>query len=58
MTVTEVWAGNGDLLHPNSGCSFYSFKKEAEGYGIRVAWETEDIPAGMKPVEAAVVFGL
>lgn len=58
VTVVDVWAGNGDLLHPNSGCAMYSFNDEAEGYGIRVAWETEEIPKGTKPIEAQVIFGL
>lgn len=58
VTVTEVWVGNGDLLHPNNGCLFYSFNDEVEGYGIRVAWDAEEIPSGTKPIPADVIFGL
>jgi len=58
VTVTEVWAGEGDLLHPNNGCPMYSFPDDVQGYGIRVAWDSEDIPKGAKPIEAEVIFGL
>lgn len=57
VTVVEVWAGKGDILHPTNGCSFYSFKEDLEGYGIRVARDTEKIPAGTQPIAAEVIFG-
>jgi hypothetical protein len=58
VTVVDVWIGNGDLLHPNNGCPFYSFNDDVEGYGIRIAWDDEKIPPGAKPISAEVVFGL
>lgn len=56
-TVIEVWTGKGNLLHPGSENPFYSIPEDLKGYGIRVAWEGEPIPKGVKPIEAEVMFG-
>lgn len=53
--VLEVWAGEGNLLHPNNGCPYYSFTDDLTGYGIRV----EKIgQAKGTPIKADVLFGL